>query len=514
MTDNIQNGLAKFSQKIENKEVSPVTEDTIVSNGEIVKTPEASKEDDIFEGAVISGLDNTEEEDDSFNMQDRWRRALRERMADMANRSPDQFKSESDKVVLELLEYRKDLMIKYGLTAEEADKAADNRLNKRGTELNTNYLKENPELTVITIDKNKSENLEFTEDEKQKLVRTKTIRLVEVEDKDLATIKIKTTADNDILFKAIHRVSCNLSKYSMPVINTFDVCQFSGATTTQLVQAVYNESDNMYRKYQEQLELVYAKFIGSTTIDKYDAEGNVIFTKEDFSKWFRFHDLPTAMYSIYVASSTEEITSSFSCPKTDGGCGEDYNFTYNTKSLIKYNDIPDTYKQDLDDILAHEDDREGMTALKEERRDTKRFKSPYTKNIYDISAPSVARALSILRYVRPNDNYAQYLSLYAMMIESILVYDPTDNQYFKISYDSDDGPLNIMRYMYDINDMEIKLVTNMIDNITYVPSFEIKTKCAHCGKIRTSEFSIDELVFLKAQNIGEEIESSTNTASM
>lgn len=505
---NIQNALAGFAQKIESGEVEAVDSQTVVANGAVVSesTPDrantTSEEENVFDDAVIAGLDDSGN-DTATDIHERWERLLREQMADMASKDPNQFNDQRSQLVNDMIAYKKELMIKHGFSSEEADEAAINRLKKKAVNLNTEFIKNNPNLAVIKIDKSQSDNLEFSEEEKKKIVKTKAIRLIEVEDQALKSIKIKSAPDPDSLFKAIHRVSCNLSKYSMPVLNTFDMCEFSGATTTQLVQAVYNENDNMYRKYQEQLELVYAKFMGSTTIDKYDINGDTIFTKDDFAGWFKFHDLPTAMFSIYVASSTEEITSTFVCSEEDGGCGEQYNFTYNTKTLITYKDIPDPFKEDLDLILSNENDRQTMLKIKDEKRLTKRFQSPYTNNIYDISAPSVSRALSILRYVRPGDTYAQYLSMYAMMLESILVFDPSDNQYYKIDYNT---PLDIMRFMYDINDTEIKLVTKMIDKFTYVPSFEITTRCEHCKKERTSEFSIDELVFLKAQNIGAEIE--------
>lgn len=509
MADNIQNALSEFSHKIENNKIAPTSTDTVVSNGKIVE----KEEEDLFDGAVIAGIDasdiasaeDIQEADPEVSMEEMWRKHLREKMADMATKDPALFKSESDKIIRDLINSRKEMMIKGGLTAEEADRAVENRLNRRGTEANTNFIKENPNLAIVTIDKRQADQIEFTDEEKSKLVKTKAIRLVEVEDRELSTIKIKEDVKQDALYHAIHRVSCNISNYSMPMLNVYDVCKFSGATTTQLVQAIYNENDNLYRKYQEQLELVYAKFTGSTTKDKYDVEGNIIFTKDDFANWFKFHDLPVAMYAIYVASSTEEITSQFECTPGDGGCDHEggFKFTYNCKGLIKYKDISDEYQKDLDTILKTENDRDAMLKLQEDRRPVKRFKSPYTNNIYDVVAPSVARALSILRHVPPRDTYAQYIALYAMMFSAIYVYDPSDGQYFKIEATDSTG---IMRFMYDITDTELKLIARVVGEHSYVPTFELDTKCPHCGKERTTEFSIDQLVFLKAQSIGEEIE--------
>ena len=506
--------LTNFSKKIENHEVDPKSTDDVVVDGKVNATPEETSKDeeldDMLDDAVIVGMnkedvakaDTLSEGNEETTITERWQKMIREQMADMANRNPDEFNSQSDRMIKELLEYRKSMMIDNGFTAEEADRAANKRLARNATEANTQFLKENPNLAVVTIDKSNADKLEFSDEEKQKLIKTKAIKLVEVEDAALSSIKIKTAPSDDVFYKAIHRVTCNVSKYDMPMINTYDNCEFTGATTMQLVQAVYDENDSDYRKTQAQLELVYTKFEGSTTLDKYGPDGQVILTKDDFAKWFRYYDLSAALYSIYVASSTEMITSQFVCTKDDGGCGENYNFSYNCKSLINYDIITDAFKEDLDNILANHADREALTELKSKNRTGKRFKSFYTNNIYDISNPSVARALNVLRYVNPKDQYAKFLSNFAMMIENIYVYDPDDGQYYQIK--SNDA-VNIMRFMYDINDTEFKLLTKEIEEFAYVPRFLIKTKCDKCGKERTSEFRVDELVFLRSEGIAAEI---------
>lgn len=501
------NDLENFSKKIENGEVTAKSNTTIVDSNPAPATPEPSVIDD--DDVVIAGMDTEELKVEAASTEpvlttaeNQIHNLVEENLKDFAKADPVHYPAERDRIIGSIIDYRRKLIVESGLTEEEATSAVTRRAIKEASEINSKYTTAaaEPNVAIVKIDKTQSENVEFTEEEKEKMSKAKAIRLVEVEDSSLLTIPIKTSDSDDILFTAIHRASCNVSKYNMPMINTFDNCDFTGATTIQLVQAVYDENDSDYHRYQEQLELVYTKFQGSTTMDKYDIEGNTIMTKEDFAKWFRFFDIPVAMYAIYVASSTETITSSFKCE----ACEKDYDFEYNTKKLISYEGIPDKFQADLDSVLRLSADREGLTELKANSRRGKRFQSQFTKNIYDISSPSVARALNVLRYVNPRDSYARYLSMYAMMFDSIFVYDPSDKQYIEIK---SDNPRAILSFLYDIIDTELKLITKVINDFYFIPTFKLTRKCPHCGNVEDITFSIDELVFLKAQSMEvEEIE--------
>ena len=497
------NELEIFSKKIENGEVASNETKTVIGATESstpAPAPTSIIDDD---DVVIAGMDVETIKTEAAStapvltaIEVEIANIVTENLKDFAAADPVHYNNEHDKIIAEVCEYRHKLIIEQGLSEEEAEAASKARALKEARKANEKYAQEakekEPDAVVVKIDKTQSDKVEFTEDEKEKLTKAKAIRLVEVEDSSLLSIPIKTSDSDDILFTAIHRASCNVSKYTMPMINTYDNCEFTGATTIQLVQAVYDESDSDYRRYQEQLELIYTKFQGSTLMDKYDIEGNAIMTKEDFAKWFRFFDMPVALYAIYVASSTENITSHFKCD----ACEKEYDFEYNTKKIISYPDIPENFQADLDTVLSLETDRESLASAKENSRRGKRFKSQFTNNIYDISSPSVARALNVLRYVNPRDSYARYLSLYAMMFDNIYVYDSNDGQYLEIK---SDNPRAILSFLYDIIDTELKLITKVVNEFYYVPTFRIKRKCPFCGNEEEVTFSIDELVFLKVQ---------------
>ena len=90
-----------------------------------------------------------------------------------------------------------------------------------------------------------------------------------------------------------------------------------------------------------------------------------------------------------------------------------------------------------------------------------------------------------------------------MMFDAIYVYDSTDGQWLELKADN---PRAILSFLYDIIDTELKLITKVVNEFYYVPTFRIKRKCPTCGNEEEETFSIDNLVFLKAQGSEAEIE--------
>ena len=429
-----------------------------------------------------------------------YQKIIDEQMKDIKIDDPSEFSNRSNILISEIAAYRKNLMIRDGFTAEEADIAARNRIRNKATEINNKYREDHPDVAIVKIDKSQAASVEFTEEERAKITTAKAIRLVEVRDESLNTIPIKK-ADDKYRYDIIHRATCNVSKYELPMINTFDNCTFAGSQTIQLVNAVYDDNDNEYAKVKKQVSLAYDRFLGSTTKDKYDAEGNIIFTEEEFANWLAYADLENAIYCIYVASSTENITSPFKC-EVEPESAEEFKFTYSTKSLISYEGMEDEFKKDYDMIIADANDRVAMEKNKSERRVTKRFKSTFTNNIYDISTASCARALGVLRYINPKDRILNYIAPFAMLTERVYVYDDTDGQYVILDHED---PREMIKFYRDLVERELQLLSKEMNPLIYMPKFKLDTVCPRCGHKEERYFGVDSLVFLKVQSTEEEI---------
>jgi hypothetical protein len=265
------------------------------------------------------------------------------------------------------------------------------------------------------------------------------------------------------------------------------------------------------------MDLAYEKFISSTTKEKYTESGALAMTKEDFLNWFAFADLTAAMYAIYVASSTEMITSKFDCQnedctdideKTKASKRHNFEYTYNCKKIMSFDNISDTFKKVYDGINTYSNDFDKMSAFREEINVGHRYKSSITNNIYDVETPSCARALAFADFVKDNENN-QLSDVYfgiAVHLAKIYLYCGDDEE-GDPTYAEVTDPETIYNIVSDAIEPEFDLYTKkLVVNKTYSYDTSITYKCDKCGNEVTNSIDMPSLVFLKAQRMGSEIE--------
>jgi hypothetical protein len=309
--------------------------------------------------------------------------------------------------------------------------------------------------------------------------------------------------------------TCTLTRYAVPCINTVDMCTFAGTSTFNLVNLYFGDDDSYKTRLTKQMDLAYDKFVSSTTKEKYTEAGTLAMTKEDFLNWFAYADLTAAMYAIYVASSTELITSKFDCQNEncqddDKGTKRPHNFdyTYNCKELMKFDDIADNFKTVYDGIIKANNDFDKMTALREDINVGHRYKSTITNNIYDIETPSCARALAFADFVKTDDDNQLSDVYFGISIHIARIYlycgddESGDPTYMEVT-----DPETIFNIVSDAIEPEFDLYTKkLVANKTYTYKTSISYKCDKCGNEVTAPVDIASLVFLKAQRVGSEIE--------
>src|SRR5699024_458620 len=103
------------------------------------------------------------------------------------------------------------------------------------------YMEENPNLGVITIDKTQDTNdLSLTTEEHKKLEKVHKIRLIMVEDADLANITIERP-DEEHKADYVKSIDGSVSKYSVPLPMMGDFVTFKGAQIIQMVNIINYE---------------------------------------------------------------------------------------------------------------------------------------------------------------------------------------------------------------------------------------------------------------------------------
>lgn len=448
----------------------------------------------------------------------RYNEILKEKLSYIENNDNKAYADKRDQIISDITDYKKNLITKRGFTPEEADEAAMNRLNKVAEEANTEYMKNNPAVAEIRIAKTDEGKLVIPEEDKERVHKTKVIRLLEVEDQSLKHINI-TKKKRTSPFNAIRLNTCIMSKYTVPCLNTGDMCTFSGTTTYNLVSLYYDEKETMAQRLHKQVALIYDRFVSSTTRSKYDSNGQLIMTQEEFANWFNAADISVALFAIYVASSTEMITTNLPCSnpacvdKDADGKEEShrYDLTYNCKELIKYDDIykPEyaLFKEVYDGINACANDVEGMKKVQEKLK-AHRYQSSFTKNYYDVQSPSCARALEFYDSVdleNANDAMQGYINI-AMYIDQAYIYlGEEDGE--EVWSEPVESAKDLITIVSAASDFEFELYRNkLIINKSFIYSFDLTGKCDRCGTPMNIPVDVAALIFLKAQGTGVVIE--------
>lgn len=431
----------------------------------------------------------------------------------IATKDDSVFAKKRKEIEDEIAAYKKNLIINKGFTDEEATAAAEKRAEKRSVEEVNDYKTNNPEVAIIKVDKTDADKIEIAPEDQAKVHKATAIRLIEVEDVELKHIKIKKH-DSKIPINVAKLNTCNLTRHMVPCINTVDMCTFDGTSTFNLVNLYFSDNDTRKTRLSKQMDLAYEKFVSSTTKEKYTASGALALTKEDFLNWFAFPDLTAAMYAIYVASSTEVVTSRFdcqneSCVDVKDGKTERHGFeyAYNVKELMKFDNMSDHFKKVYDAIIAHNNDYEAMTKFREEFNVGHRYKSSITKNIYDIETPSCARALEFADLIKENDD-AQMSEIYfgiAIHIAKIYLYCGEENG--EDVYTLVTEPKDIYDIVAEAIEPEFNLYTQkLIVDKSYTYETTLSYTCDKCGNKVTQPVDMYTLVFLKAQRMGSGIE--------
>lgn len=425
-------------------------------------------------------------------------------MNDVKATMPSITGDELDKKSLEMMgnlkKYRTNLIVNEGMTPEEADEATRNRMKHIGTKINNEWIDQHPHTGVITVNKEDADKLELTQEEHDKLVTTKSIKLVCIENKELESLKVidapSVTKDK---LQYIRRSNNAGARYSIPLPSFGDYVTFHGATARALMQeGIDKQNESALQALERKAQFVYDHLIGSSLMSKYNENGVTILTFEDFCDRFPWFDLDLAIYAIYVASSPETYSGGITC----SFCKEQFDYDFHADKMLITDDFPDSIKKSIDDILKNVSDKEGMQKIHDNNMAARLMKSPKTNNVYSLQSPSINKARSVFKYksTETEDDFNTIVNM--LIIREMWIWIPEEQSYVHINPDEQDLMFELTK---DMNEYDFRLITKFLAEYLYVPRFGAKTKCPNCGNDLVLDTSIDELVFLLAQDITAEI---------
>lgn len=421
-------------------------------------------------------------------------------LEDLAPHLPPEERSKmAAEMMAEKSKYVKQLILD-GFTPKEAEQAAENRFKKEATNKDTEYAEKNPEIGVVRIDKTDTavEDLKLTEEEHEKLVPTKAIKLVLVEDADLKNIEIENvSADHKVDY--IRNLEGSLSKYSVPIPIYGDYMSFRGAQLIQIANLESRDDDRLEDDLNRKASLIYSKLIGGTLLKKSDENGKSIMNYNEFTNKFSYMDIDMAIYGILCASNPEEGSTQLTCNK----CNHSFEHKYNFKRLMTQEGLSDEIKQRYEDILTYRTNNAMLGKLHAESNRARRYKSPFTNNIYDIGIPSIARMIDVFKRINQEDSIMVHNSIFASFINALYIYNQNTGKYLEIT----DGEVDLMLdTISDIPQDDITMLQKQIATMSYSPRFMISGECPSCGTHYEIPVNVDNLLFFKQRDLQREIE--------
>ena len=380
------------------------------------------------------------------------------------------------------------------LSVNAAQKASYNRVIAELDQINEVYKREHPERASIIIDKTQDVNdLGLTSEEHAKLEKAKKVRLVLLEDVDLANIEFEHPPENHVA-DYIKSIEGSLAKYSVPLPMLGDFISLKGAQIVQMYNIVRWDDSKVDEILNTKASLIYDKLIGGSVLTKFNEFGENRMSYMEFINKFPYNDVDMAIFGILCASSLEESSTSITCQH----CQHTWMEPYNLKNLLRLDNVPESIKERTDEILKNKTNGEALRKLYEEKRRVKRYQSPFTKNVYDLSYPTVARALDLLKRVDANDEVASYYSAMALYFNQIGIYNSRTGKYVSVPAEKPDLVLDTLK---TLSNEDMNLIANKIsEDFLYRPEFLIEVTCPSCGKVARIPLEIDNLIFLKAQD--------------
>ena len=180
---------------------------------------------------------------------------------------------------------------------------------------------------TILIDKLGLGELAFTEDEKKRIEKAKKIKLVEVTNKELQTVKIAKKFDREKQKTFIQR-SFNRALSPVLALSSGYTGKMKNVSAVEAIQMMQRPGQDSASTLIEKWSLIYSKLT--------DLSCGPFESFDDFIAHTAYNDYNNFIFSILCSSYPEEDSISFTCDREN--CGKRFEIKYKNKDLIR-NDL-------------------------------------------------------------------------------------------------------------------------------------------------------------------------------
>lgn len=367
------------------------------------------------------------------------------------------------------------------------------------TEMSTEDV-ERQNIVNILIDKTGlGGDFNFTEEEKEKIFASTEIRLKEVEEIDLASIKIEKPQKSFI--ETVDEFQISSSK--VPVV--FPASRFkaymSGLSYGEMGDISLNSENVTFDQIQKKLTVIYNKMT-NPSIGKFESF-------EDFLRKFAYIDMDLAIYGLVVATFPEVDDIPLTC--NNPGCKKGFNHKFSPRTLLRFEKSDNKFLKTMKEIIECPQTEFEKLVEESPTRTHKRIKLPYSGFIIEIGIASSYDYLYTIVDNMLGDKFAeehpddvngilQLNSALLGLIRAVYVPNPESGSYFEYTEFED-----MIQALYHVKPEEIAILSSLLQKFTesYSVNFELfDIECPHCGtKTKSIPLDINHLVFLRYQRL-------------
>lgn len=367
----------------------------------------------------------------------------------------------------------------------------------------------------FTINVTNNEELKFPSAIEEKIIRARSIKLVEVEDVNLKVLNIKRRVPGMSKKSMLSKLNLPMARESFPMPALGDYVTFRGAQIQNIATNSVSDSDSPIDLLDRNTAFIYMHIVGGKTFTKKDENDEVILSVDEFMDLFKYDDIDMALYTIYIASGKNINKTKLKC--VHDNCKKEFDYEYNIRRLLDMENVSEQYKKKIDDILLNYQNQEYVIDMVSQAVGCKRVVSPHTGNIYDLASPSIRRARRLFeRRAMEMDDQLQFYNIRLMSyIDKIWLGEPGTDEVVCYGFEDDieesirtnpdyetedyDPIGDIMAVMELLPQYEMTFLSTEISKLSYTPEFSINTTCPHCKRLNSLRVDANSMVFLAVQ---------------
>lgn len=340
-------------------------------------------------------------------------------------------------------------------------------------------------------------NIDFTDEERAKLLEVEEIQLVEVTTQDLEVVDIEADPGDTSFMQAVNTYQLSVSKTPMTFACSgfsAEMCGLSWEEYSDIALDVTSEdSDDLFNfdKMYKKMSTIYNKMI-NISIGAFE-------NFEDFLKKFAYDDLETASYGLLIATQPEKDSLGLKCNATN--CGKRFVAPYSPRGIIDLDNSSNRILESIKEIVDAPADKKLKLAENSPVRKWKRFKLPQSGYLVDIGLCSCHDYLyqiipTLKKYMDqelPDDDVRYDLTVLLRGVRRLMV--PKAGGGYA-------GFMNgeqIIEALCTIPPSDITILKSIYVNYAtgYIINYSLKDiKCPHCGNLtKRIQIQPDELVF-------------------